>query len=126
MTPDRRNVDSTRRVVDDCGAKAVVTDDPTDLVLVDKIVLPGVVAFADAMDVLDDSGMAQAIIENARDQEVPILGVCLGMQLLATTGCEVRDADRLGLIDAAVTRLVATGRNCTGSARERIPHVGWN
>ncbi|HEY1738055.1 MAG TPA: imidazole glycerol phosphate synthase subunit HisH [Acidimicrobiia bacterium] len=120
------NVDSMWRAVDDCGAKAVVTDDPTDLALVDKIVLPGVGAFADAMDALDDSGMAEAIVENVRGQEVPILGVCIGMQLLANTGSEVRHADGLGLIDAAVTRLVPAGADCTTSARERIPHVGWN
>jgi glutamine amidotransferase len=120
------NVDSMWRAVDDCGAKSVVTDDPTDLALVDKIVLPGVGAFADAMDALDDSGMAEAIVENVRDHEVPVLGVCLGMQLLATQGSEVRDTAGLGLIDAEVKRLVSNTANSTGRAQERIPHVGWN
>ena len=120
------NVDSMWRAIDDCGAKAVVTDDPTDLSLVDKIVLSGVGAFADAMDVLDDTGMADAIKEHVIDHEVPILGVCLGMQLLASSGTEVRDAVGLGLIEGEVVRLVPRPEGDTDGARERVPHVGWN
>jgi glutamine amidotransferase len=120
------NVDSMWRAIDDCGAKAVVTDDPTDLALVDKIVLPGVGAFADAMDALEDTGMADAIKETVVDHEVPILGVCLGMQLLAGSGTEVRDAEGLGLIDARVVRLVPRPKGGADGVRERVPHIGWN
>jgi glutamine amidotransferase len=119
------NVDSMWRAIDDSGAKAVVTDDPSDLAFVDKIVLPGVGAFADAMDVLTERGLAETIIENVTDHEVPILGVCLGMQLLASHGCEVRDTDGLGLIAGEVVRLVPVAAPDDG-ARERIPHMGWN
>ncbi len=119
------NVDSMWRALDECGAKALITDDPSDLALADKIVLPGVGAFADAMDALHESGMAEAIIENVVDHEVPILGVCLGMQLLAQHGSEVRDTEGLGLVEADVVRLVPD-ESCTGRARERIPHIGWN
>lgn len=113
------NVDSMLRALEECGADARVTDAPADLAHVDKIVLPGVGAFPDAMERLESTGLADAIREQAGAGTVPLLGVCLGMQLLATRGTEVRDCDGLGLIDATVQRLA--------SARgERIPHVGWN
>src|SRR5690349_6085328 len=120
------NVDSMWRALDESGAKAVVIDDPSDLALVDKIVLPGVGAFADAMDVLNETGLATAITEQVVAHEVPILGVCLGMQLLASRGSEVRDTDGLGLIEGDVVRLVSPAGNAPGGARERIPHMGWN
>ncbi len=113
------NVDSMWRALEECGAKAVVTSDPSDLAHCDKIVLPGVGAFPDAMDVLETTGLADAIKEQVTVDDVPLLGVCLGMQLLATRGTEVRDRAGLGLIDAVVERLVP-------SAEERVPHIGWN
>ncbi len=137
------NVDSIWRAIEECGAKGVITDDPSDLGLVDKIVLPGVGAFADAMHMLNDSGLTDAIRENVVDHEVPVLGVCLGMQLLATRGTEGGDTEGLGLIDAQVVKLVGSvvsgpsrgpKRRIEGSEsavgvvpqRERVPHMGWN
>lgn len=114
------NVDSMWRAVEECGAKGDITSDPADLAHADKIVLPGVGSFADAMDVLVRTGLADAIREHVSVNGVPLLGVCLGMQLLAGTGTEVRSTAGLGLIDADVVRLVASER------AERIPHVGWN
>src|SRR5262249_25439307 len=113
------NVDSMCRALEECGAKAVVTADPGDLDQCDKIVLPGVGAFPDAMGVLETSGLAVAIRELVLAADVPLLGVCLGMQLLAKSGTEVRDCDGLGLIDATVERLVPR-------RGERVPHIGWN
>src|SRR3954451_1390726 len=113
------NVDSMQRALEECGADVRVTDSPTDLGHVDKIVLPGVGSFPDAMARLESTGMADAIREQSGAGTVPLLGVCLGMQLLATRGSEVRDCDGLGLIDATVERLVP-------SRGERVPHVGWN
>jgi glutamine amidotransferase len=113
------NVDSMWRALEECGAKAIVTADPADLALCDKIVLPGVGAFPDAMDVLETTGLADAIKEQVTVDDVPLLGVCLGMQLLATHGREVRDRAGLGLIDARVERFVPV-------AGERVPHIGWN
>jgi glutamine amidotransferase len=113
------NVDSMWRALEECGAKAIVTADPSDLAHCDKIVLPGVGAFPDAMDVLETTGLADAIREQVTVDDVPLLGVCLGMQLLATRGNEVRERAGLGLIDATVERLVPV-------AGERVPHIGWN
>ena len=114
------NVDSMWRAIEECGAKGDITSDPDDLAHADKIVLPGVGAFPDAMAILDELGFSGAIREQVTNQGVPFLGVCLGMQLLATRGDEVRPTVGLGLIDAHVERLVST------HPEERIPHVGWN
>lgn len=113
------NVDSMQRAIEECGAKADVTNSPADLDLADKIVLPGVGAFPDAMELLNESGLADAICSNVVDHEVPILGVCLGMQLLTTESVEVRPTKGLNLIAGRVERLVPIDR-------ERVPHVGWN
>ncbi len=114
------NVDSMWRAVEECGAKGDVTEDPRDLAHADKIILPGVGAFPDAMQILHDLGMADALREQVLGEGIPLLGVCLGMQLLAQSSEEVRPTEGLGLIDARVVRLVS--RHCD----ERIPHVGWN
>ena len=113
------NVDSMQRALEECGAKADVTNNPHDLDVADKIVLPGVGAFPDAMELLNESGLAEAIRRNVVDHEVPILGVCLGMQLLTTKSVEVRPTLGLDLIAGHVERLVPIDR-------ERVPHVGWN
>ncbi len=114
------NVDSMRRALEECGARVQVTADPEDLRHCDRIVLPGVGAFPDAMDVLDAAGLADAIREQSIENSVPLLGVCLGMQLLATKGFEGRETAGLDLIDGEVVRLEAS------SVQTRIPHVGWN
>lgn len=113
------NVDSVWRAVEEHGAKADVTCAPADLELADKMILPGVGAFPDAMRVLEESGLAAAIVEQALAEQIPLLGICLGMQLLARSSTEVTPTAGLGLIDAEVVRLEP-------AQGERIPHVGWN
>ena len=112
------NVDSMWRAIEECGAKGDVTNSPADLDHADKIVLPGVGAFPDAMAFLNQSGFADAIREQVTEHDVPLLGVCLGMQLLATRGFEVRETLGLGLIPAEILRLASPG--------SRVPPVGWN
>lgn len=113
------NVDSMWRALEECGAKAEVTEDPAALANADKIVLPGVGAFPDAMEALHECGLVEAIREQVLVEGVPLLGVCLGMQLLATRGFEVRDTLGLDLIDAEIVRI-------DPAFDERVPHVGWN
>jgi len=113
------NLDSVRRAFEELGADAFVTDDPAGLERADRIVLPGVGAFPDAMRNLRTRGFDDALAKQVLDGGAPFLGVCLGMQLLATRGDEGIGADGLGLIPGVVTR-IDPGEGL------RVPHVGWN
>jgi glutamine amidotransferase len=113
------NLDSIARAIEDCGGNPLVTDDPRDLERVSHIVLPGVGAFPEAMAQLRNRGLDVALSEQVIGREIPFLGVCLGMQLMATRGTEVRETDGLGWIDGEVDLLKA-------QPGERIPHIGWN
>ena len=113
------NLDSMRRAVEECGHAARVTDDPREVREAERIVLPGVGVFADAMANLRERGLDQALVEQA-GQGIPLLGVCLGMQLLAGRGVEGGDSAGLGLIPGRVPRLAPTADS------PRVPHVGWN
>lgn len=112
------NLDSMARAVEECGGVPVVTDDHAAIAAASRIILPGVGAFPDAMANLRNAGL-EALLHRLVDQGVALLGVCLGMQLLASRGTEGAETEGLGLIDATVERLVP-------EAGERIPHVGWN
>jgi glutamine amidotransferase len=114
------NLDSVRRAVEECGGRALVTDQPADLESADKIILPGVGAFPDAMRNLRDRGLDRALTEQVMGAAVPFLGICLGMQLIAERGDEVAETPGLGWISAVVTRLVPNGTD------RRVPHIGWN
>ena len=114
------NLDSVRRAVEECGGRAIVTDDADELDRADRIVLPGVGAFPTAMAHLRDRGLDKVLADQVLDQRVPFLGICLGMQLLADEGLEIEPTPGLGWLPSTVDRLVPT------SATERIPHIGWN
>jgi imidazole glycerol-phosphate synthase subunit HisH len=114
------NVDSVRRAFETLGAQAFITDVPADLAHADRIVLPGVGAFPDAMRNLHEHGLDDALAIQVLEEGAPFLGVCLGMQLLATIGHEVTETKGLGWVDGSVARLEATETD------RRIPHVGWN
>ena len=113
------NLDSMRRALEECGAAPKVTDDPRDLESAERIVLPGVGAFGDAMRNLRERGLDVALAAQV-ERGIPLLGICLGMQLLATTGVEGGGAAGLGFISGEVVRLLPTADS------PRIPHVGWN
>jgi len=114
------NLDSVRRAVEVCGAEPIVTETPAEVSRADKIILPGVGAFPDAMDRIRERSLDSALGEEVLGQEIPFLGICLGMQLLATTGFEGAETKGLDWIDADVRKLVPAG------ADQRVPHVGWN
>ena len=102
------------------GLAARVSDDPAALDGAERAILPGVGAFAEAMGTLRARGWDKALRAAVEGRGMPLLGVCLGMQLLATAGEEGGETPGLGLIPGRVRRLDALG------CRERIPHVGWN
>ena len=102
------------------GAEAVVTADPAVIRAADRILLPGVGAFEDAAAKLRESGMADLVREQAAAGK-PILGICLGMQLLFDKSYEYGEHPGLGLISGCV-RPIADAI----PAGYKIPHIGWN
>jgi glutamine amidotransferase len=114
------NLDSVVRAVEQCGCDAVVATTPELVCAADKLVLPGVGAFPAAMKNMRDRGLADTLVERVVERGTPLLGVCLGMQLLARRGAEISDADGLGLIDGDVEILQPVNQE------ERVPHMGWN
>ena len=114
------NLGSIRRSLEECGASPLVSDDPKTLKTATRIVLPGVGAFADGMANLRQMGWVSALREAVREERIPMLGICLGMQLLADVGHEGGTVEGLGLVPGQVRRLEPDDPNT------KIPHVGWN
>jgi imidazole glycerol-phosphate synthase subunit HisH len=108
---------SVQKALEHVGASAAITRDHEELRAADGLVVPGVGAFPLAMHRLHELGLVQLIRERA-SHSTPILGVCLGMQLLFEHSAELEPSEGLGLIDGNVTRLDSGGL--------RIPHIGWN
>jgi glutamine amidotransferase len=113
------NLDSIRRATEECGGQPFITDNPKELADAQRIILPGVGAFPDAMRNLRAKGLDKALREQVIDNHVPMLGICLGMQLLATRGFEVEETEGLGFIPGEV-------RKMEPGPGERIPHIGWD
>jgi glutamine amidotransferase len=105
---------SVQKALEHVGARAEITRDPDELKRCDALVLPGVGAFPLAMRRLNELGLASLL----RSEAKPLLGICLGMQLLFERSEELEPADGLGLIPGEVTRLDTGGL--------RVPHIGWN
>ncbi len=114
------NIDSVVRAIEYCGGAPVVTRDPATVRDAGRVILPGVGAFPEAMRRLNETGLADAIRETAISAGRPILGICLGMQLLATTGQEGGFTQGLDIVPGDVAPLRRA------APKERIPHIGWN
>jgi len=101
--------------------EVVTTNDPDRILGAERIVLPGVGAFAACKAALDARpGLVEAITRSVRAKGAPFLGVCVGMQLLATRGLEFGETPGLDWIDGDVRRLETADPRC------KIPHMGWN
>ncbi|MBC7580599.1 MAG: imidazole glycerol phosphate synthase subunit HisH [Tardiphaga sp.] len=101
--------------------KVVVTRDPEVVFRADRIVLPGVGAFADCRKGLDSlDGMVEAMTEAVRDKARPFFGICVGMQLMATRGKEHVTTEGLNWIQGDVEKITPREENF------KIPHMGWN
>jgi glutamine amidotransferase len=99
----------------------LVTDDPATVAAADRVVLPGVGAFADCRRGLDAvPGMVEALNETVRKKARPFLGICVGMQLMAERGREYQVVDGLGWIPGEVDKIVPDDPSL------KIPHMGWN
>ena len=102
------------------GAEVVVTADPAVLTAADKIILPGVGAFQDAANKLHRSGMAELLKKLAAEGK-PLMGICLGMQLLFEKSYEYGCHEGLGLIPGTVKPIADVAPKAL-----KIPHIGWN
>lgn len=114
------NLGSVRKAFAAIGAEAVIVAHPEQLSGVARLVLPGVGSFADGMARLRAKGWPEALRRQVLEAGTPLLGICLGMQLLATEGCEGGTTVGLDLIPGCVRRLDHLG------CPLRIPHAGWN
>lgn len=114
------NLDSVVRAVQECGGDPVVVTGPAELARVSRVILPGVGNFRHGIQQLRDRGLADALLEQVVAKRVPLLGICLGMQFLATKSWESGETAGLDLIPGEVKRLAPS------DPATRVPHVGWN
>ena len=115
------NLLSVRHAFAHFGAETLLTSDPADVLAAEKLVLPGVGAFKDGMDGLARLGLIEPIRQKAA-AGTPLLGICLGMQLLFEKSCEYGEHRGLGLIPGEVCPLAD---DLTDPAL-KVPHIGWN
>ena len=114
------NLASVDRSLRKCGIKAIFSSNSADLLKADKVVLPGVGSFTEGMANLHQLGLVEPLRDVAKQGSTPILGICLGMQLLATKGYEGSEVAGLNLIPGEVVKLEPINNI------DRVPHVGWN
>jgi glutamine amidotransferase len=110
------NLRSVEKALEHVGATATIANDAATIRAADGLILPGVGAFPKAMEGVRELGLDELIVER-RDAGVPILGICLGLQLLFDSTTELGGAAGLGLLGGAVDVLDAPGL--------KIPHIGW-
>ena len=108
---------SVEKALEHVGARVRRTADRDEIAAADGVLVPGVGAFPEAMRRLSAAGLDEVVRERA-NAGVPVLGICLGMQLLFDSSTEHEGAEGLGLIPGTVTRLDARGA--------KLPHIGWN
>lgn len=114
------NVASVAGAIASLGYESVLTADPDVLAAADKIILPGVGAFRDGMANLHERNLVTPLNEIVVQGKKPILGICLGFQLLARESEEFGSCEGLNWIEATVVRLAPADKSL------RVPHVGWN
>jgi imidazole glycerol-phosphate synthase subunit HisH len=112
------NLRSVQKAFERIGIPSKITSDPGEVLKADKLVLPGVGHFSRAMGILQSTGLAEALNQAVMVQKTPILGICLGMQLM-TDFSQEGDVAGLGLVDAETIKF----HHLAGL---KIPHMGWN
>ena len=109
------NLKSVSNAFSYVGVKTIITSDAGELERADAILLPGVGAFPDAADRLRAPGLDKIVLEQGKKK--PVLGICLGMQLLLNQGVEVRPCDGLGVVQGVCDHIPTD---------LKLPHIGWN
>jgi len=116
------NLLSVLRAFEYCGATVKIASTPADIEQAERLVLPGVGAFADGMQGLRERGLIEPIQQHAAAGK-PLLGICLGMQMLASVSTEFGKQEGLNIIPGSVRAIPKT--SVSGEAL-RIPHIGWS
>lgn len=116
------NILSVCRALEFCGAEGVLSDSPQVIANAERLILPGVGAFVDGMKALFDRGLVEPLRRYAGSDR-PMLGICLGMQMLFDSSEEFGQTQGLGIIPGRVLKVAETGID--GRAH-KIPHIGWN
>jgi glutamine amidotransferase len=116
------NLLSVRRGLEHCGATVTVTADPDVILSSSRVVLPGVGAFADGMAELRSHGL-NTVVREVAARGTPLLGICLGMQMLLDESEEFGITAGLGLIPG---RVVSVPSKTADGHPQKIPHIGWN
>lgn len=116
------NLLSVQRAVEEAGAEAITSSEPDVLAQADRVILPGVGAFANGMKALESLGLVEVIKALVGDG-IPLLGICLGMQLLLDESEEHGLTRGLGIIPG---RVVPVPNLSLDGLRLKIPHIGWN
>jgi len=109
------NITSIKRAAEKAGAHVILVNDNKSLSKADKIILPGVGSFVDAISELNNLGIVDSLQIAAKNK--PFLGICLGMQILATVGFEFGETKGLNFIDAEVKKI---------KCHSEVPHMGFN
>jgi len=112
------NIHSVNKALEMFGAKTLITNKTQDIDSCEKAVLPGVGAYDDAMEELENQGLIPTLKKLAASKK-PLLGICLGMQLLFESSEEAKSKKGLGFLKGKVRRFAP-------SAKLKVPHMGWN
>ena len=115
---DAGNIKSVEKALQKLNAEVVITKDAEEILRADKVILPGVGAFGDAMDNLKKYGLDK-VIHQVVEKGTPFLGICLGLQLLFERSDEMPGAIGLGILEGEVLRIPDIDNL-------KIPHMGWN
>ena len=115
---DAGNIKSVEKALKTLGQDVVITRDPEVILNADKVILPGVGAFGDAMGKLHDYGLVD-VIHQVVEKKTPFLGICLGLQLMFESSEESPGVEGLHLLDGKILRI-------PDAPGLKIPHIGWN
>lgn len=115
---DAGNIRSVEKALLLLGQEVKITSDAQEILTADKVILPGVGAFGDAMDNLKARGL-DSVIHQAVEKGTPFLGICLGLQLLFERSDEAPGVEGLGILKGEIVRIPA-------AEGLKIPHMGWN
>lgn len=115
---DAGNINSVEKALHTLGEETLITDRKEEIEAADRVILPGVGAFGDAMEKLNDSGLTE-VIRRVAGQGMPFLGICLGLQLLFEKSEESEGVAGLGILPGEILRI-------PDASGLKIPHVGWN